>query len=114
MSRSIKHRHEGQALLEVLGLGHLRRVVRFTVSAEPGAMLEVVATLHVDDAIWPAEHTQLYVATLAPEQPKPKREPFDLDTACMRAQARIAIDVLQSAARHLDEMASKPLEAAPC
>ena len=105
MSAAVKRKPEAQALLEVLGLGHLRRVTQFTVEALPGEPLQGHVTT-IPDIYAMGEVTQLYAATLAREQPKPKREPFDLDTACMRAQGRIAIGVMQSAARHLDEMAS--------
>lgn len=96
---------EGQALLEVLGLGHLRRVTRLAVVARPGEFLQVIVHTHPEpDAL--GEVTQQFVATLAREQPKPKREPFDLDTACLRAQARIAAGITQSAHGHLIAMAA--------
>jgi len=94
------------ALLEALGLSHLRWVTELSVHCKPGQFPTVTATLCPPALPTGGASTRRF-SLIAEENALPSRPIFDLDALCDQARQRVANSIALSAGAHYLAMANQ-------
>lgn len=91
----------GQAVLQALGLDHIRHITSLRLEAQGHHAPVVTLTLYLPQIT--TERTQHFELRALPDAPRP----LDLDRLCDAAMARISDHIHRSAAEHLRQISPR-------